>query len=57
MNKIDLIRFSYCYFANAIGKEETPQFDEEELNDKFQLKWMAFERALNLLENENKKIN
>lgn len=51
-NKHKLLQISYCYYSEVKGKIKEPSFTDEETNSGFQLKWVALEEAISILEND-----
>lgn len=47
-----LKQISPCYLAKVVGKKEKPSFTEEEMKDDFQIKWLAIEKAIKLLDSD-----
>lgn len=46
-----LNQISYCYTAKVHGDKQEPQFTNEEIADGFQVVWVQFEKALELIAN------
>ena len=51
-NKHELLQISYCYYSEVKGDIKKPSFTEEETNNGFQLKWVALDEAISILEND-----
>ncbi|MGH4138284.1 NUDIX domain-containing protein [Clostridium sp.] len=51
-NKHNLLQISYCYYSEVKGDIKEPSFTDEEKNSGFQLKWVALEEAISILEND-----
>lgn len=50
-----LVQQSYCFLARTVEIVHTPAFTKEEQANGFQLKWVDYEQAVLLLENDNPK--
>ena len=42
-------QISYCFIAKAIGEQLVPEFTQEELTDGFELVWVPYREALDLV--------
>lgn len=48
-DKCKQLQISYCYLADVIGKPKEASFTKKEISDRFQLKWMNLDEAINTL--------
>ncbi|MBK5242711.1 NUDIX domain-containing protein [Clostridium sp.] len=51
-NEFQQLQISYCYYAKAKGEIKATSFTDEEISDGFKLKWVDFDEALTILEND-----
>lgn len=51
-NKYKQLQISYCFYGKVKGNIKETSFTDEEINDGFQLKWIALEEAVSILEND-----
>ena len=51
-NKHKLLQISYCYYSEVKGDISEPSFTDEETNSGFQLRWVALDEAIAILEND-----
>lgn len=51
-NRHKLLQISYCYYSQVKGDIKETSFTDEERKDGFQLKWVALEEAISILEND-----
>ncbi len=51
-NELNVLQISYCYTAKTLGKMSDPEYDEEELENKFEPLWVPIDKAIKLLKND-----
>ena len=51
-NKYQQLQISYCFYGEVKGNIKETSFTDEEINNGFQLKWIALEEAVSTLEND-----
>ena len=51
-NKHKLLQISYCYYSEVKGDISEPSFTDAETNSGFQLRWVALDEAITILEND-----
>lgn len=44
-----LHQISYCYFAKVVGEKGTPDFTESEIAEGFEVVWLPYNKALDIL--------
>lgn len=52
-SKFQVRQESYCYLANVVGKKGVPRFEEDEIEDGFQIIWVSLDEAIRLVEESN----
>lgn len=45
----NLHQISYCYFAKVVGEKGTPDFTESEIAEGFEVVWLPYDDALDIL--------
>ena len=51
-NRDELLQISYCYYSKVKGDIKETSFTDEEINNGFKLKWIAFDETISILEND-----
>ncbi|MBU3093516.1 NUDIX domain-containing protein [Clostridium sp. CF011] len=51
-NMQKLLQISYCFYSKVKGCIKQPSFTDEEIDNGFQLKWVALDEAILILEND-----
>ncbi|MBW9150390.1 NUDIX domain-containing protein [Clostridium sp. CM028] len=51
-NMRKLLQISYCFYSKVKGCIKQPSFTDEEIDNGFQLKWVALDEAILILEND-----
>lgn len=51
-DKYKQLQISYCFYAEVKGNIKETSFTDEEINDGFQLKWIALDDAVSIIEND-----
>ena len=51
-DEFEQLQISYCFIANVSKKLESTSFTKDELRIGFQLKWVNFEDAMQLIQND-----
>jgi 8-oxo-dGTP diphosphatase len=51
-NEFQQLQISYCYYAKVKGDIKETTFTDEEISDGFKLKWVDFDEAISILEND-----
>ena len=44
-----LHQISYCYFARVAGEKGAPDFTESEISEGFEVAWLPYDEALDIL--------
>jgi len=47
--RYNLVQESFCYLARIVGEKGEPHFEEDEIADGFQIKWMPLAEAIRLV--------
>ncbi|MBZ9609862.1 NUDIX domain-containing protein [Clostridium estertheticum] len=51
-NMQNILQISYCFYSKVKGYIKQPSFTDEEIDNGFQLKWVALDEAILILEND-----
>jgi ADP-ribose pyrophosphatase YjhB (NUDIX family) len=51
-NSFNQLQISYCFLGKAVGALRKTSFTKQEVADGFKLKWVSFQKALELIEND-----
>ncbi|MGH4119568.1 NUDIX hydrolase [Clostridium sp.] len=51
-NAFQQLQISYCYYAKVKGAIKETTFTDEEISNGFKLKWVDFDEAISILEND-----
>jgi len=51
-DRFELMQLSYCFMASVKKNLEAPSFTEGEQSNGFILKWVTFDEAINLFQND-----
>lgn len=50
--QLEIIQTSYVYLAKVVGEVGVPKFDEGEIGAGYELEWVSFDEARNIMVNE-----
>lgn len=52
-DKFSLHQISYCFIGEVDGEKQAPQFEQEEIDDGFEIQWMSLDDAIKIIMSEN----
>jgi ADP-ribose pyrophosphatase YjhB (NUDIX family) len=53
--RLELLHINYCYIANLVNKNTSPNLTEEEKEEGFELIWVTLQEAINILHKDSPK--